>query len=93
MTGPLSYVAELGWIWQGNVANEVETEQIVSETLTTPFYFPAARDQNATGPMTMPSNPSSSVQSLMQSRARRPNPHYTSYVTVRIHYSIERWSA
>lgn len=28
---------------QGNVANEVETEQIVSETLTTPFYFPAPK--------------------------------------------------
>ncbi|EMD35062.1 hypothetical protein CERSUDRAFT_54339 [Gelatoporia subvermispora B] len=29
---------------EGNVANEVETEQIVSETLTTPFYYPAPRD-------------------------------------------------
>lgn len=29
---------------QGNVANEVETEQIVSETLTTPFYAPAPKD-------------------------------------------------
>ncbi|KAJ8588583.1 hypothetical protein M405DRAFT_901887 [Rhizopogon salebrosus TDB-379] len=28
---------------EGNVANEVETEQIVSEALTTPFYFPSAR--------------------------------------------------
>ncbi|KAI0920428.1 hypothetical protein AcV5_010162 [Taiwanofungus camphoratus] len=28
---------------EGNVANEVETEQIVSETLTTPFYYPAPR--------------------------------------------------
>lgn len=28
---------------QGNVANEVETEQIVSEALTTPFYYPAQR--------------------------------------------------
>ncbi|KZS99450.1 uncharacterized protein LAESUDRAFT_765519 [Laetiporus sulphureus 93-53] len=27
----------------GNVANEVETEQIVSETFTTPFYYPAPR--------------------------------------------------
>lgn len=26
---------------QGNVANEVETEQIVCEALTTPFYYPA----------------------------------------------------
>ncbi|KAI0668852.1 SacI homology domain-containing protein [Trametes maxima] len=29
---------------EGNVANEVETEQIVSETLTTPFYYPASKD-------------------------------------------------
>ena len=29
---------------QGNVANEVETEQIVSEALTTPFYYPASRE-------------------------------------------------
>ena len=29
---------------QGNVANEVETEQIVTEALTTPFYYPARRD-------------------------------------------------
>ncbi len=28
---------------QGNVANEVETEQIVSEALTTPFYYPQPR--------------------------------------------------
>ncbi|KAH7907384.1 SacI homology domain-containing protein [Hygrophoropsis aurantiaca] len=28
---------------EGNVANEVETEQIVSEALTTPFYFPPSR--------------------------------------------------
>ncbi|TBU59894.1 SacI homology domain-containing protein [Dichomitus squalens] len=28
---------------EGNVANEVETEQIVSETLTTPFYYPAPK--------------------------------------------------
>ncbi|KAF7974204.1 hypothetical protein HWV62_13169 [Athelia sp. TMB] len=30
-------------ILQGNVANEVETEQIVTEALTTPFYYPARR--------------------------------------------------
>ncbi|KIK09521.1 hypothetical protein K443DRAFT_82832 [Laccaria amethystina LaAM-08-1] len=29
---------------EGNVANEVETEQIVSEALTTPFYYPASRE-------------------------------------------------
>ena len=27
--------------FKGNVANEVETEQIVSEALTTPFYYPS----------------------------------------------------
>lgn len=26
------------------MANEVETEQIISETLTTPFYYPAPKD-------------------------------------------------
>ncbi|KAI0727772.1 SacI homology domain-containing protein [Fomitopsis betulina] len=31
---------------EGNVANEVETEQVVSETLTTPFYYPAQRAQD-----------------------------------------------
>ncbi|KAG6878055.1 hypothetical protein C0993_000378 [Termitomyces sp. T159_Od127] len=31
---------------EGNVANEVETEQIVAEALTTPFYYPATRDQS-----------------------------------------------
>ncbi|KAF7305142.1 Polyphosphoinositide phosphatase [Mycena kentingensis (nom. inval.)] len=29
---------------EGNVANEVETEQIVSEALTTPFYYPCKRE-------------------------------------------------
>ncbi|KAJ7595479.1 polyphosphoinositide phosphatase [Mycena floridula] len=32
---------------EGNVANEVETEQIVSEALTTAFYYPATRDAAA----------------------------------------------
>ncbi|KAG2005981.1 polyphosphoinositide phosphatase [Coprinopsis cinerea AmutBmut pab1-1] len=31
---------------EGNVANEVETEQIVSEALTTPFYFPDRCDSD-----------------------------------------------
>ncbi|KAG6879535.1 hypothetical protein C0992_001683 [Termitomyces sp. T32_za158] len=31
---------------EGNVANEVETEQIVAEASTTPFYYPATRDQS-----------------------------------------------
>ena len=53
---------------QGNVANEVETEQIVFEALTTPFHFPGGRrtaseDGQAEG-------------------SRRPNPNYTSFVQV-----------
>ncbi|KAI0283105.1 SacI homology domain-containing protein [Russula aff. rugulosa BPL654] len=35
---------------EGNVANEVETEQIVSEALTTPFYCPQQRYSNDEGP-------------------------------------------
>ena len=35
---------------QGNVANEVEIEQIVSEALTTPFYYPQPRYSNDEGP-------------------------------------------
>ncbi|KAI0086625.1 SacI homology domain-containing protein [Irpex rosettiformis] len=68
---------------EGNVANEVETEQIVSETLTTPFYAPPARGDTAPCSTLVPSNPSSSVQSFTQARLRRPCPHYTSYVTYR----------
>lgn len=52
---------------EGNVANEVETEQIVNEALTTPFHYPAPRDAQPDG----------------QERPRRaPSPHYTSYVQV-----------
>ncbi|KIJ60428.1 hypothetical protein HYDPIDRAFT_98752 [Hydnomerulius pinastri MD-312] len=35
---------------EGNVANEVETEQIVSEALTTPFYFPCPKDRHSRRP-------------------------------------------
>jgi hypothetical protein len=35
---------------QGNVANEVEIEQIVSEALTTPFYYPQQRYSDDEGP-------------------------------------------
>ncbi|EPQ55803.1 hypothetical protein GLOTRDRAFT_138581 [Gloeophyllum trabeum ATCC 11539] len=41
---------------EGNVANEVETEQIVSEALTTPFYYPAKRS-SPTGPQERRPNP------------------------------------
>lgn len=49
------------------MANEVETEQIVSEALTTPFYYPAPRgiDENEE-----------------EERTRHPSPHYTSFVQV-----------
>ncbi|KAJ3557105.1 hypothetical protein NM688_g1653 [Phlebia brevispora] len=40
---------------EGNVANEVETEQIVSETLTTPFYYPAPREADPGGKARRPS--------------------------------------
>ncbi|KAG5641928.1 hypothetical protein DXG03_003954 [Asterophora parasitica] len=52
---------------EGNVANEVETEQIVGEALTTPFYYPARGGESETG--RLPS--------------RRPSPNYTSYVQYR----------
>ncbi|KAI0340121.1 hypothetical protein BDW22DRAFT_1379536 [Trametopsis cervina] len=70
---------------EGNVANEVETEQIVSETLTTAFYFPPSRGQLADtqSSNTNANSTSSSVQSLLAARLRRPNPHYTSYVQYR----------
>lgn len=58
---------------EGNVANEVETEQIVSETLTTPFYYPG-------------SDPSSTPIDAAQNAgraSRRPSPNFTSYVQYR----------
>ncbi|KAG6853214.1 hypothetical protein C0991_006117 [Blastosporella zonata] len=53
---------------EGNVANEVETEQIVAEALTTPFYYPARRAHGH-------------VHS--KNADRRPSPNYTSYVQYR----------
>ncbi|KAF8597664.1 hypothetical protein BDV93DRAFT_452471 [Ceratobasidium sp. AG-I] len=50
---------------EGNVANEVETEQIVSEASTTGFYGPPGR---------------SSRDSSESGWVRVPNPRYTSYV-------------
>ena len=52
---------------QGNVANEVETEQIVSEASTTGFYGPPGR---------------SSRETSESGWYRVPNPRYTSYVQV-----------
>ncbi|KAI0691187.1 polyphosphoinositide phosphatase [Cytidiella melzeri] len=68
---------------EGNVANEVETEQIVSETLTTPFYFPHGRDQSSACSASSTSNIGTSVHSLAQAKLRRPSPHYTSYLHYR----------
>ena len=51
------------------MANEVETEQIVCEALTTPFY-------------TLVSVPSD-TDPTKKKRVRRPNPRYTSYVQYR----------
>ena len=52
---------------EGNVANEVETEQIVSEALTTGFYSPAPRDYS---------------DGETEEYKRAPSPHYTSFVLV-----------
>ncbi|KAF8064104.1 polyphosphoinositide phosphatase [Lyophyllum atratum] len=40
---------------EGNVANEVETEQIVAEALTTPFYYPARPEGSSKYPGRRPS--------------------------------------
>ncbi|KAM0793180.1 hypothetical protein ACM66B_000653 [Microbotryomycetes sp. NB124-2] len=55
---------------QGFVANDVETEQIVFEALTTPFHAPAhaSHTHQATG---------------VKHQNRQPNPRYTSFVQVR----------
>lgn len=53
---------------QGYVANDVETEQIVSEALTTPFHAPAVDHH----PLHSGEEPK-----------RRPNPRFTSFVQVR----------
>lgn len=50
---------------QGNVANEVETEQIVSEALTTGFYAPAKCDPNTGRPDRRPSSNYTSYVQVM----------------------------
>lgn len=52
---------------QGFVANDVETEQIVSEALTTPFYAPLPRWEADEAEDT-------------HRKHRRVSPRYTSYV-------------
>ena len=56
---------------EGNVANEVETEQIVYEASTTGFYGPLPRFARGEG------------IAGESERKRYPSPKYTSYVQVR----------
>lgn len=70
-----SHLVRASWIdghspLQGNVANEVETEQIVSEALTTPFYYPCSRSKD------------DCASTPEYSHRRAPSPNYTSYVHV-----------
>ncbi|KAJ8502831.1 hypothetical protein ONZ45_g11400 [Pleurotus djamor] len=70
---------------EGNVANEVETEQIVSEALTTPFYFPPKRDLSAQDKAREPSSSTSrgGARGTLPEHKRRPSPNHTSYVQYR----------
>ncbi|KAF4568144.1 phosphatidylinositol-3,5-bisphosphate 5-phosphatase [Pleurotus pulmonarius] len=68
---------------KGNVANEVETEQIVSEALTTPFYFPPKRESCELNSETRSTDEGKTNRSGLAERLRRPSPNYTSYVQYR----------
>ncbi|KAL0952345.1 hypothetical protein HGRIS_006625 [Hohenbuehelia grisea] len=70
---------------EGNVANEVETEQIVSEALTTPFYYPSKRayDRRATPPDQSSEATPPSKSPADQGKSRRASPNFTSYVQYR----------
>jgi hypothetical protein len=57
-------------ISQGFVANDVESEQIVADALTTPFFVPNSHST------TDPSKPPPAEN-------RSPSPRYTSYVQIR----------
>ena len=71
---------------EGNVANEVETEQVVSEALTTSFYAPAPRPYDIF-------DEAADEDSGEKKYKRMPNPHYTSYVQVWIKSLVFiRWS-
>ncbi|KAJ3543835.1 hypothetical protein NMY22_g2991 [Coprinellus aureogranulatus] len=54
---------------EGNVANEVETEQIVAEAVTTPFYYP---DRLAPGGQYQERRPSPNYTSYVQYRGSIP---------------------
>ena len=62
---------------EGNVANEVETEQIVYEANTTGFYGPLPRFARGEG------------LAGEGERRRYPSPKYTSYVQVRRDSGLE----
>ncbi|GAA5887685.1 hypothetical protein JCM5296_004458 [Sporobolomyces johnsonii] len=69
---------------EGFVANEVETEQIVSEALTTPFYAPAPSSHTHIPPThARSSSYQGATPHPVQHQNRRPNPRYTSHVQVR----------
>lgn len=69
---------------EGNVANEVETEQIVFEAATTGFYAPAPRFPSSV--LDELDSDDVNVDDTGKPAAQRPtrtiNPRYTSYVQV-----------
>lgn len=69
----------------GNVANEVETEQIVFEATTTGFYSPAPRFADGMDEGEGDANDEAEAEASHQKNRRKNrtiNPRYTSYVQV-----------
>lgn len=67
---------------EGNVANEVETEQIVFEATTTGFYAPAPRFSDSPDKKTTSEKEPGAGIGKGSKRSRTINPRYTSYVQV-----------
>ena len=68
---------------EGNVANEVETEQIVFEATTTGFYSPAPRFADGMDEAQDDAKYESEANHQKKKRQNRTiNPRYTSYVQV-----------
>jgi SacI homology domain len=68
---------------EGNVANEVETEQIVFEATTTGFYSPAPRFADGLDEAEDDSRSEGETSYRKKNRRNRTiNPRYTSYVQV-----------
>ncbi|BGP36735.1 phosphatidylinositol-3,5-bisphosphate 5-phosphatase [Rhodotorula kratochvilovae] len=65
---------------QGFVANDVESEQIVAEALTTPFYTSASSSHSHACSLPSPPLPPSFPTAH---QARRPSPRYTAHVQCR----------